>query len=223
MEKAKSRLKRINWKLLRNIIYWFLIVVLIIIAGVTAVSALDIPGAIKLYTVQSGSMTPAVPAGSLVISKPADGYYVGDVIVFKAEKDRLIKNPKSTTTHRVFEVKETGVGTEYVTKGDANNAPDSQIVAKELVLGKTIFSIPLLGYPVSFAKTREGLIILIVIPATMIIYSEILNIKNEAKRLIKERKKRKLSAVEKAEVAVGEEVEKTEKGIKRFFKKFKKK
>jgi len=110
---------------------------------------------------------------------------------------------------------------EYVTKGDANDAPDSQAVAEELVLGKTIFSIPLLGYPVSFAKTREGLIILIVIPATMIIYSEILNIKNEAKRLIQERKKRKLSTVEKAEMAVGKEVEKTQKGIKRFFKKFK--
>ncbi len=224
MKKIKSRLKKINWKLLRNIVYWLAIAILVVIAAVTAISALDIPGGIKLYTVQSGSMAPAIPAGSLVLSRPADDYHIGDAITFKAEKDRLIKNPKYTTTHRVFEVKKTVLGQiEYVTKGDANDVPDSQPVAKDLVLGKTVFSIPLLGYPISFAKTREGLIILIVIPATMIIYSEILNVKNEAKRLIQKRKKRKLSAVEKAEVAVGKEVEKTEKGIKRFFKKFKKK
>jgi signal peptidase len=187
------RLKKISWKLLRNIVYWLIVLVLVIIAGVTAVSALDIPGSIKLYTVQSGSMTPAISAGSLVLSKPTDDYRIGDVITFKAEKDRLIKNPKYTTTHRVHDIKETALGqVEYVTKGDANNTPDSQVVVKDLVLGKTVFSIPLLGYPISFAKTREGLVILIIIPATMIIYSEMLNIKNEAKRLILERKKRKL-------------------------------
>ena len=156
-------MKKINWKLLKKAGYWFVIAVLVIIAGITAISALNIPGSIKLYTVQSGSMAPAIPAGSLVLSKPTDDYQVGHVITFKAEKDRLIKNPKYTTTHRIFEVKETETGIEYVTRGDANDAPDSKPVAGELVLGRTIISIPLLGYPVSFAKTREGLIILIVI------------------------------------------------------------
>ncbi len=224
MKKIKSRFKKVNWKLLKNIVYWLLIAVLVVIAAVTAISALNIPGGIKLYTVQSSSMAPAIPAGSLVVSKPADDYYAGDVVTFKAEKDRLIKNPKFTTTHRIHDIKETDLGQiEYVTKGDANDAPDSQPVAKDLVLGKTVFSIPFLGYPISFAKTRKGSIILIVIPATMIIYSEILNMRNEAKRLIQERKKRKLSNVEKVEVAFGNKVEKTEKGIKRFFKNFKKK
>jgi len=220
MEKMKSQFRKVNWKLFKNVIYWLLIVVLVIIAAVTAISAFDIPGRIKLYTVQSGSMMPAIPVGSLVVSKPADNYHVGDTITFISEKDRLIKNPKHTTTHRIFEVKETE--TEYVTKGDANDVPDSEPVAEDLVLGKTIFSIPLLGYPISFAKTREGLILLIVIPTTMIIYSEVLNIKKEAKKLIQERKKRKLSAVEKTEVASKREVQKTGKGIKRIFKKFKK-
>jgi len=149
MKKAKSRLERINWKLLRKIGYWLVVAVLVVIAGVTAVSALDIPGSIKLYTVQSGSMAPAIPAGSLVISKPADDYYMGQVITFKAEKDKLIKNPKFTTTHRIYDVKETALG---------------QI----------------------------------------------------EKRLNQERKKRKLSTVEKAEMVLGKEVQKTEKGIKRF-------
>jgi len=36
---------------------------------------------------------------------------------------------------------------------------------------------------VTFAKSKEGFLLLIVIPATLIIYSEILNIKNEIKKL----------------------------------------
>jgi len=87
MKKAKSRFKKVNWKLLQKIGYWLAIAVLVVIAGVTTVSALDIPGSIKLYSVQSGSMAPAIPAGSLVISKPADDYYIGQVITFKAEKE----------------------------------------------------------------------------------------------------------------------------------------
>jgi len=223
MKKLKLRLIKVNWKLLRNIAYWLLIVVLVVIAAVTAISALDIPGGIKLYAVQSGSMEPAISAGSLVLSKPTEGYQIGNIITFKAEEDRLINNPKYTITHRVFEVNETETGIEYVTKGDANDTRDSRAVSKDLVLGKTIFSIPFLGYPISYAKTREGLIILVIIPATMIIYSEMLNIKKEFKRLIREKKKRKLTAVEKAEVVIGIEAGKTEKDIKRFFKRVKNK
>ena len=170
MKKLKLRLIKVNWKLLWNIVYWLLVAILVIIAAATAISALDIPGGIKLYTVQSGSMAPAIPAGSLVLSKRADDYQIGHVITFKAEKNRLIKNPIFTTTHRIHDIKKTALGQiEYVTKGDANDTPDFQPVAKDLVLGKTVFLIPLLGYPISFAKTREGLIILIVIPATTII------------------------------------------------------
>ena len=37
-----------------------------------------------------------------------------------------------------------------------------------LVLGKTLFSIPLIGYVVEFAKTQTGLVLLIIIPAIII-------------------------------------------------------
>jgi hypothetical protein len=41
------------------------------------------------------------------------------------------------------------------------------------------FAIPLMGYVISFARTREGLIILVIVPAVIIVYSEILNIKTQ--------------------------------------------
>ena len=123
--------------------------------------------------------------------RPFDKYQKGDVITFKAERDRLIKSPKYTTTHRVDEVKkDKDDEVEYITKGDANKTPDSESVKKDLVLGKAILAVPLLGFPISFAKTQVGLIVLIVIPATLIIYSEALNIKKEVVRIAQSKKKK---------------------------------
>lgn len=218
MKKFISKIK-INFKLVASIFYWFIVCVLILIAALVGISAINIPGGIKLYTVQSGSMEPSIHIGSIVISKPFDNYQKGDIITFKAEKDRLAKNPKYTTTHRVFEVKTVEGEEEYITKGDANNSPDILPTGKDLVLGKAIFSVSLLGYPVSFAKTKEGLIILVIIPATLIIYSELLSIKDETKRLLKERKKRKLTIKEEVEVEIGEEEIKVERWYKRLLRK----
>ncbi|MCX6792164.1 MAG: signal peptidase I [Candidatus Gottesmanbacteria bacterium] len=214
-------MKKINWKKTGNIFYWILCIILLIFAGVVAVSTFNLPGGIKLYTVQSGSMEPSIHTGSIVISKPSDNYQKGDVITFKAEKDRTIKNPKSTTTHRIFEVKTVDGKEEYITKGDANNGPDMAPTGRDLILGKEIISVPLLGYPVAFAKTQEGLIFMIIIPATLIVYSELMNIKNEAKKLIEKRKKKKLSMKEKIEVEIGEEEIKAENWFKRLIRKMK--
>jgi hypothetical protein len=58
----------------------------------------------------------------------------------------------------------------------------------------------------------------------LIIYSELLTIKNEVQRLLKEQKKRKLTVKEKVELEIGEEEIKAEKGIKKLWKRlFKKK
>ncbi len=160
--------------------YWLVLTALIIVAGLTAVSALNIPGNYKLLVVLSGSMEPAIKTGSVVVVKPESSYKTGDVITF-SEKN----NPKITTTHRVFGIDEGG----FITKGDANNSTDSARVAAEQIIGKTIFSIPYLGYPVSFAKTQQGLLLLVIIPAIIIIiYSEILTIKNEIIRILKKDK-----------------------------------
>jgi len=186
MKKIKSRLKKVNWELLKKIGYWLIIAVLILIAGLTAVSALNIPGNYKLLTVLSGSMEPAVKQGSIVVVKPADKYQKGDIITFENRED-----PRISTTHRILEVKEKEGRTIFITKGDANNAPDSEGVIKERVLGKVILTIPFLGYPVAFAKTQTGLILLVIVPAVIIIYSELLNIKNEMKKILTRTKKKK--------------------------------
>ena len=159
-------------------LYWLLFTALIVIAAFVALSAIDIPENYKLLSVQSGSMEPAIPIGSVLLTKPSSAYQVEDVITF-----RDIENPNYLITHRIVEVENLENGSLYVTKGDANEDADSERIEKDLVVGKVIWSLPLIGYVVSFARTQVGLILLIVIPVTIIVYSEILAIKREFKKL----------------------------------------
>ena len=173
--------------MLGKILYWLVLIFLVTVAGLTAFSSLNIPGTYKLFVVISGSMEPTIKTGSIVVVAPEKNYQKGDIITFS--------NPtrtQETITHRIYEVKTAIASFSFLTKGDANNAPDMTPIPQAKVLGKTILAIPFLGYPVNFAKTQLGLIVLIIIPSVIIVYNEILNIKKEALRLIKERKKRKL-------------------------------
>jgi signal peptidase len=169
-----------------KVLYWLIFAGLIIVAGTIAISNLKIPGNYKIFAVQSGSMEPNIKTGAIVFVKPFENYQKDDIITVQDST-----NHKNTVTHRIFEVKETKGSTTYVTKGDANDIPDVEEKLKENVLGKVVFSVPLLGYLISFAKTRDGLIVLVIIPATLIIYSELTTVKNEIIKFIKERKKKK--------------------------------
>lgn len=168
------------------IFYWLIMTILLVIALGIAISAANLPTGIRLYTVQSGSMEPTIKIGNLIIVKPVSQYQPNDIITFKREEDRYKTNPKITTTHRFIGVKDNLL----ITKGDANDTPDSVGLDPGLVIGKLIFQLPILGKPIAFAKTQTGFILLIIIPATLIVYSEILNIKKEIIK-IRSRKKKK--------------------------------
>ena len=62
-----------------------------------------------------------------------------------------------------------------------------------------VFTIPLLGYLVSFAKTREGLFILVIVPSLVIIFSELINVRDEIKKMLDKRKDKKNKLLEKKE------------------------
>jgi len=161
------------WQIVTYVLYG----VVILFALFALSSKIPIPGNYKLFTVMSGSMEPTIKTGSLVVVKPAKEYKVNDIITFKNLKD-----PKQTTTHRLIETKEEGGLTYGITKGDANNGPDSEKVYQNMIVGKVRFSIPYIGYPIAFSRTLPGLIIFVIVPATIIIYDEILKIKEEIKK-----------------------------------------
>lgn len=161
---------------------------LIFIGILVAFSFFPIPGNYKIFTVQSGSMEPAIHTGSLIFVKPLDGYKKGDIVT------RATKDGKVTVTHRIIEEAQEKGEVYFKTKGDANDGEDTEKVFKKEIIGKSFLAVPLLGYPVSYAKTPAGLILIIIIPAVIIIYDEMQKIKKEILKkidYIKRTKKRK--------------------------------
>lgn len=96
------------------------------------------------YTVLSGSMEPTYHVGSLIYVKEVDvqSLKVGDPITYVIEGGTVV-------THRIIEVlpeygEDGSPG--FRTKGDNNKVEDGTPVHGRNVLGKPLFSIPLLGY-----------------------------------------------------------------------------
>ncbi len=180
--------------------YVLAIVFILLIGGITFLSAMKIPGGIRVHTVSSGSMEPAIKTGSIIVVKPVGTYKVGDVITFKPNVYRDEQTPPTSTTHRIHEIKEDHGVEIFVTKGDANDQPDVDTIDKGLIMGKVFVVIPFIGYLTNYIKTIEGLIILIIIPSVIIIYDEFLKIIKEIKRMRRQRKiKKKMEAVTKFE------------------------
>src|SRR3990172_2420160 len=125
----------------------------------------------KPYVVQSGSMEPAIKTASVVFSVPQKSYNPGDIITFAqgGNKEKLI-------THRIaFKLYPNGVENLpiYKTSGDANEEFDRWEVKPEDIVGRAVFSIPYLGYAVDFAKRPYGFLLLVIVPATIVIYEEL--------------------------------------------------
>lgn len=137
-------------------------------------SALSIPGGVKTFVVQSGSMEPSIKTGGVVVVKSMESYSVGDVITFGPRS-----KTKPPTTHRIIEVKADG---NFVTKGDANDDEDMRTVSRYEVIGKVLFSIPYVGYAVAAAQKPWGFVIIVVIPAAIIIWEEVQKIWREMKK-----------------------------------------
>lgn len=168
-------------KTLGKIFYFSVIIFLLVIGGLAVFSSLEVKGGLKVFSVLTGSMAPAIKAGNMVVVKPFSEYKKGDVVTFKSEADRLVKKPKITSTHRIVEVSEESGKTLFKTKGDFNPAADVKRIDSGLILGKVIFQIPLVGFVLSFSKTPTGFILLVIIPALIIIASELFNIKEQVR------------------------------------------
>lgn len=96
--------------------------------------------------VLSGSMTPVIRTGDLVIddqvsAAAADHLRVGQIISF-----REAPGSQTIITHRIVGIEHTGGTVSYVTKGDANNAPDAVSRPASDVVGVFSTAVPRGGY-----------------------------------------------------------------------------
>ena len=119
-------------------------------------------------TVLSGSMEPAIGTGSIVFvaETPADQIQENDVITYRDDGGNFV-------THRVVEKHEAQGTVRFRTQGDANDAPDGEPVYRSDLVGVVMFSIPLLGYLVSFGNTTAGYVVLVLVPVMLFIFSEL--------------------------------------------------
>ena len=94
----------------------------------------------RLLTVTSGSMSPKIPTGSLLLVRPVsfEGIQEGDVVTYS------LADGKTLITHRVVE--KDAQRRNLTTKGDANETVDLVKVPASRVQGKVVFSVPTLGY-----------------------------------------------------------------------------
>ena len=123
-------------------------------------------------TILSGSMKPALGIGEVIGLEKVEfkEVEVGDVIGFKLE------GMDTPVSHRVIEIVETEEGIGFLTKGDANEEPDSWVVRPENLAGRMMFHIPYLGYLAKFVKSKVGFALLVGLPAVIIVALEIKNL-----------------------------------------------
>jgi signal peptidase I len=98
----------------------------------------------RVYAVQTGSMSPGIPAKSVVVVEVGH-YKMGEPISFHVGHE--------VVTHRL--VGRNGDGT-FVTKGDGNNAADFTPVPAQNIVGGVVLSEPNLGFWLVYVTNPLG-------------------------------------------------------------------
>jgi signal peptidase len=117
-----------------------------VVAGVAVLGALVVvlllPRLVHgaALTVRSGSMTPALSTGDLVVVRPVDAaaLHVGDIATYREQSGSLV-------THRVVAVAGSGTNRTFTFQGDANASADPEPVPAAAVQGRVWFTVPYLG------------------------------------------------------------------------------
>ena len=156
-----SILKRIG-NVLSTVLVAAMVVLAVALVGVRLVG-------FEVFSVLSGSMEPAYRVGSLiwVQEREASEVEVGDPITFVLNEDLDV------ATHRVIEID--AENQHFYTKGDANDAPDGSPVHFNNLIGVPVFTVPYLGYFVSWIQSPPGtyiaIIVVVAVVALMVISS----------------------------------------------------
>lgn len=105
-------------------------------------------------TVLTGSMTPGIPVGSVVIDRPVDPgtLHVGDVATYQKEPGKA-----EYITHRIVKIDTSKSPTMFTFKGDANRGADVRPVPATAIRGKVWFHVPYLGAVRDALHTKGGL------------------------------------------------------------------
>ncbi|SDI46649.1 signal peptidase, endoplasmic reticulum-type [Natribacillus halophilus] len=129
----------------------------------------------EILTVLSGSMEPDIQTGSVIAIEATDQsreYSEGDVITYAIPDD-----PDTYVTHRVVDVQQNEGEISYVTQGDNSSTPDRDPVQSEQVVGHyNGITIPYLGYAVDYAKSDQGIVLMLIAPGFLLLISSFVQV-----------------------------------------------
>ena len=183
--KRKSRNEKIK-RIIVTVVYIILIPLLcynisLIIQAVVNPNETPSFFGIKTYVIVSGSMEPELEIGDMIVVKNIDTseLEVGDIISFR--------QGQSIVTHRISRIIENDGEIEFVTKGDNNNAEDSGTISEDLVEGKVVSVIPIIGKVSVLLQNK-----IVIITVILIIYLYFSNTGNIKRRKRERHRKRVL-------------------------------
>lgn len=101
-------------------------------------------------SMDTGESSSDIRINDMVVVRSQKEYAVGDVITFRDRQGDY-------TTHRIVRTQESGGETQYITRGDANDADDPYAVSEEDIVGKVVCVLRGVGAAVSFLQTPAGL------------------------------------------------------------------
>lgn len=167
MAKTDKTEKKDRFKVLRiikNIILGILIVslTLVLITSVVSKFSGNTPSVFgfSLFRVSSGSMSPELEVGDVILVKDCDGKTVekGDIVTYVATSGEMAG---MLITHRVVKAPyQEGSGYYIVTKGDANPVNDEPVNINKIE-GKMLAKVGILKYLFDFFVTPWGLLAII--------------------------------------------------------------
>ena len=149
-----------------KILGWILVVAVgLVVLGLVSVTLGPRFLPYQALIVRSGSMSPAIPTGSIVFYRKVNAadVKVGDVIVF----DRPGQTQEKIT-HRVYKIGVGPTGRYAITKGDANGTPDDWRVPLAGTGWVSAFHLPRVGYALVYLQSTLARLLLLVIPAILL-------------------------------------------------------
>lgn len=160
------------------------VVLLVLLAPFVMYAVPQTIGAAESYVVMSGSMSPTVQTGDVIFvyEREPSTIETGDVITYS-----LNDRQREVTTHRVVDIVRNDQGQRlFVTKGDANEDPDPYRVSPGDVIGVMPTwngipaRVPFLGHALLFAQSKEGIALLVFVPAGLLVVTEIWSLYKDA-------------------------------------------
>ncbi len=135
------------------------------VLAVLLAAALPLAFGGRSMTVLSGSMTPTIRTGDVIVVRPISPAEakVGDIVTFKDPSggERLL-------VHRARAVEPRGDLIAFTTQGDANSTQEHWQVPADGTIGTVVYRVPKLGFAVTWINSGVGRTGLMIVPALLL-------------------------------------------------------